>query len=140
MKPGSYSSGGHDAVPADLGSRDFLDAQDRSVPRAIDVNELGQSRNGGVDHLVSQHDGERLVADEVLCAQHGVPQAQRFGLSNVAKVRQLGDSPDVVQKLALPVSFEVFFELERAVEMVLNRALSAPRDDNDVLDARCDGL
>src|SRR5207237_10607254 len=124
MKPRSHSSGGHAAVPAYLGSWDFLDTQDRSVPRAIDVNELGQSRNGGVDHFVSQHDGEGLVADEVLCAQHGVPQAQRFGLSNVAKVRQLGDSPNVVQKLALPVSFEVFLQLERAVELVLNLELS----------------
>ena len=57
-----------------------------------DIDHLLQAGHFGVDHVVGQNDGERLVADEFLGAEHGVAQAERFALADIADARELGDA------------------------------------------------
>ena len=57
-----------------------------------------------------------------------------------AEIRHVRDATDVLEQLSFAVAFEIFFQLERAVEMVFDRPFSAARDDDDVLDARGDGF
>ena len=54
------------------------------------VQQLTHTRDLGVDHVVGQHDSERLVTDEFFGAQDGVAQAQRFFLPNVRDIDHVG--------------------------------------------------
>ena len=50
-----------------------------------DVDHLPQRRRIRVNHIVGQDDRERLVADEVAGHQHGVAEAERLALADVAR-------------------------------------------------------
>ena len=97
---------------------------------------------GGVASITSsaEDDGEGLVADERARDEHGVAEAERLALANVGQVDQARDLPDLGELLLLAPRLEERLELDRDVEMVLDRVLAAARDQDDVVDAGGDGL
>ena len=99
-------------------------------------------RQGGsrVDHVVGQDDGERLVADQLLGAEHRMAQAERLLLAHVADARHRRDAARDLQQLLLAAALERGVQLEADVEVVFHRALAAPGHDDDVLDAGGDAL
>lgn len=140
MQAVSGTPGRHDAVPADFLVRDFLHAQHGALALLVDMNQLCEPRNRSVDDFVAEDDGERLVADQVLGAEDGMAQPQRFGLADITEVRQVRNMPDLVKDLPLAAALEIFFEFERAVEVIFDRTFSSSGNDDDVFDAGCDGL
>ena len=93
----------------------------------------------GVDHLlqagrladhqiIDQQHRERLVADQMAGAPHGVAEPERAllaGKGDVARSRQPG--VQLVEHLAAAALAQCRFELEGDVEMVLDRALARGR-------------
>ena len=67
-----------------------------------------------------------------------MPESEGFRLTDIAEVRERGDAPHLVQELRLAAALEVFFQLQGSVEMVLDRALPSPGDDDNVFDSRGD--
>ncbi len=106
----------------------------------------------GLDHLreaarrvqhqfVRQHHRERLVADDVARAPHRVAEAERRLLAGETHGAGLGLVARQNLLLGLLAARgERRVELEHAVEMVLDHALVAPGDEDEVLDAGLPGL
>ena len=55
---------------------DGLRRQHRTAALVEDIDHLLQAGNFGIDHVVGQDDGEWLVADQFLGAEHSVSQAR----------------------------------------------------------------
>ena len=93
-----------------------------------------------------QHVGEQqregLVADDVAGAPHGVAEAQRRLLAREARLA----GPGAARRMSwsssafLPRGRQRVLQLELAVEVVLDDALVAPGDEDEVLDAGGAGL
>ena len=98
-----------------------------------------QGRSRG-DHVVRQDDRERLVADQLLGHQHGVPEAQLLLLADVADLDHVADLADAPEHLDVALGLEQVLQLVAVVEVVLDRPLLAAGDDDDLLDAGSDGL
>ena len=107
----------------------------------------------GVDHLpeaaalvlhqhVGQQQRERLVADEFARAPDRVAEAERRLLAREAgRCRApAGPATRVRDRPCLLALGQRHFELELAVEMILDDALVAAGDENEVLDAGLAGL
>jgi hypothetical protein len=75
----------------------------------IDVDQLREPWDIGVDDLIPENDGEGFIADQVLRAQHGMTQAEGFGLPHVTEVRKVRDLSDLMEHLALASAFQIFF-------------------------------
>ncbi len=97
--------------------------------------------NVGVDEVIGEDHRERLVADDGRRAQHGVAEAERLGLPDVDAVdaRRRGIFHRF-QELALVSQRELGLELVGLVEVILDRALVAPGDEDHVRDAGRRGL
>ena len=132
-----------DAVLIDAFHRHFLDGDDVGA-----LAELGR----GVDHLrqaaalvlhqhVGQKERERLVADQFARTPHRVAQAERLLLAGEAGRARLGQivAQHVERGLLLALE-ERDFQLELAVEMILDDALVASGDEDEMLDASLTGL
>ncbi len=116
-------------------ARDFLYRDGTNARRFVHVDEL--LRGGifaGDEHVAKQH-GERLIAHQVARDQHGVTEAERLFLSRVADLHHVRDIADHLGLLFLAVLLEEIFEKWRSVEVILDRALAAAGDNDDVLDA-----
>ncbi len=98
------------------------------------MDKLRETGDCRVDNFIAQDDREWLIADEMLGAQDGVTQPHGFRLTNVTEVRQIRNVPHLVQDLALAAALEIFFEFQRTIEMIFNRALPAAGDDDNVFD------
>ena len=72
--------------------------------------------------------------------QHGVAEAERLSLAHVREVDQVGDLADLGEQLLLAARLEERLELDRHVEVILDRVLAAAGDQDDVVDARGDRL
>ena len=94
-----------------------------------------QRRRIRIDHVVAEDDGERLVADQLARDEHGVAEAERLALAHVGEVDQVRDLADLVELLALAARLEKRLELDRDVEVILDRVLAAAGDEDDVVDA-----
>ena len=94
----------------------------------------------GIDHVVGQDDGEGLVADQFLGAEHGVAEAERLLLAHVADAGERGDAARDGEQLFFAAALEGGVQFEADVEVVFHGALAAAGDDDDVLDAGGDGL
>ncbi len=138
VEPIAYFARGDNAVPADFLLRNFLHAQDGTFALLIDMDQLGETGNGRIDDFITEDDGERFITDQMLRTEHRVSEAHGFGLPHVAKVGQIGNVPHLIQHLALAAALEIFFQFQRAVEMVFDRALASSGDHDDVFDARRD--
>ena len=129
-----------DAVAGHLGLRHALHGDDRALHLVEHREHLPQRRRRGVEDVVAEHHRERLVADQVLGDQHGVAEPERLALPDVGQVDQVGDLLHLLQHLVLALRGQERFELGRDVEVILDGVLAAPGDENDVGDARGDGL
>ncbi len=90
--------------------------------------------SSGQDHR------ERLVADELLGHQHGVPEPELLLLAHVGDLGEVADVADLAEHLDVAPLLEQVLELVGEVEVVLDRPLLAAGDDDDLLDARRDRL
>ena len=72
--------------------------------------------------------------------QHGVAETERLALPDVSEVDHVGDLADLGELLALAARLEERLELDRDVEMILDRVLAATGDEDDVADAGFDGF
>ena len=136
-----------DAVPERLGHRrdhpvarhilhrDALDRQNGAAHPLEGIDHLLDCGRLGIDHVIAQQDGKRLVADEFARDQNGVSQAERFALADVRDIDHARDLSDLVQLLTLAARFQKRFELDRDIEVILNRVLPATGDEDDVVDA-----
>src|SRR5439155_740830 len=128
---------GDDAVLMDALARHPLDGDDRPLVALEDVEQLAHAgRRRAADDVVAEEHTKRLLADEGAGARDGVAQAQRLLLPQVRDGRQLGDRLDLCQLLHLAAIVQVVLQLEGGVEVVLDRALAAAGDDDDLLQPR----
>ena len=131
---------------ADADDAVLVDAFRRHLLDGDDVRPLAELV-GGVDHLcqaaalvlhedVRQQQRERLVADEFARAPHRVAKPERLLLPREARgagLRQL--LPQEIERLVLLPFEQRHLQLELAVEVVLDDALVAAGDEDEVLDA-----
>ena len=87
------------------------------------------------DDVVGQDDRERLVADKLLGHQHRVAQAELLLLADVADLGHVADLAHAAKHLDVALLLEQVLQLVGVVEMVLDGALLAAGDDDDLLDA-----
>ena len=128
-----------DAVLMRLVVRHRRDGDVVAAVLVVGLDHLGEAGLAAVMQHVGQQQRERLVADDVARAPDGVAEAERRLLAREARLRrragrsamQLPPAPCV-----LPRSAERALELELAVEMVLDDALVAAGDEDEMLDAR----
>ena len=108
---------------------------------------------GRIDHLlqaarrvehqfVRQHHRERLVADDVARAPHRVAEAERRLLAGKARGAggRLVARQNVLLGLLVAARGQRRVEFEHAVEMILDHALVAAGDEDEMLDAGFPGL
>src|ERR1044072_1398149 len=70
-----------------------------------------------------------------------MPQAESLGLPDVDAVHRFGDDvPDQLQQLVLPARGELRLDLVGLVEVILDGALVAPRDEHHVANSRRHGF
>ena len=107
----------------------------------------------GLDHLrqaarrvqhqfVRQHDRKGLVADDVARAPHRVAEAERRLLPGEARGAGCGlvACQNILFGFLVAARGKRGVELEHAVEMILDHALVAPGDEDEMLDAGFLGL
>ena len=104
------------------------------------MDELPDARSLADHDVIGEDDGERLVADQVLGHQHGVPETELLLLADVGDLGQVADRPDLPEHLDVALLLEQVLELEGQVEVVLDRPLLAGGHDDDLLDTGGDGL
>ena len=81
-----------------------------------------------------------VVADVGPGRADGVAEAERLALAHEVELGERGEAGQLLEQLPLAGAGERLLELRRPVEMVLDRALPAARDDEDVGDPGSDGL
>ena len=113
----------------------FLHAEGCTVSFLIDMNELCEARNRGVDDFVAENDGKGFVADQSLGAEDRMAESECHRLTDVAEICERGDVPHLAQELRLTVVLEIFFQFDGSVEVVLDRAFAPPGDDDNVFDS-----
>src|SRR5204862_3075179 len=131
---------GDHAVAGNVGARDSLHGEEGTIELLKHVDELLDRRRVGVDHIVGENDGERLVAHQLAGNQHGMPQTERLALPHVGEVDHVRDLADLRELLALAARLEVRLELNGDVEMILDSVLAAAGDENDVVGTGCHRL
>lgn len=131
-------AGRNDAVLVGLAFRHFLDADDiAAADLVVEVDQLAEAGALGVDDDVRQHDREGLVADDVTGAPDGVAQAQGGHLAHEAHLAGLGQlGAQLFKDLDLALGFQLRLKLDLMIEIVLDRALRAAGDEDEVFDAR----
>ena len=129
-----------DPVARRLGLGDLADRDDRAVGLLVDVDQLADRRPVGDDDIVREEHRERLVADQVLGHEDRVAEAQLLLLPDVGDLGEVADVADLAELLDLPLLLEEALELERQVEVILDRPLLAGGDDDHLLDAGGDRL
>ena len=132
--------GADDAVAAGVLVRDLHHGHDRGVGLVVDVDELADAWPVADDDVVRKDDRERLVTDEVLGHQDGMPEAQLLLLTDVGHLGEVADVADLPEHVDVALLLEQVLELVRQVEVVLDRPLLAGRDDDDLLDPGGDRL
>src|SRR4029453_16608550 len=105
-----------------------------TVPR-VAVHQVGEQGLLLADDVVAEQDRERLVADVLLGNADGVAQPERHLLPDVVHLGHLGDGPHLGELLVLALLGQDAFQLPGTVEVVLDRALAAAGDDQDVFEA-----
>jgi hypothetical protein len=123
------------AVAPDLLGLDLLEGEHRAAVLRVDLDHVAEQRVALRHELVAEQHHERVVADVLLGDRYGVSQAQGLALAHVVDVRQLGEVHHLGPLVVLARLVQVVLELELPVEVVLDGALRAAGDDQDVVDA-----
>ncbi len=126
----------NDAIAVDVLARHFFDRKHIAAMVLIDFEHLLEATGPGMDQHVGQQQGEGNPADQLTRAPHRVAEPQRFLLAGKARLpgaRQVGLEQRQLQILAPPPERLLQFVL--LVEMILDDALVASGDEDEVLDA-----
>src|SRR5439155_3256913 len=121
------------AVQGDVLLTDLHGRDDTPAEGVVRAEHLAQERLGWMDQVVTEHDRERLIADVRLRHRDRVSEPERLLLADVMDLRHVRDLPDPLELVELRLVLEEALELQVAVEMILDGALTAARDDQDVL-------
>src|SRR5690348_4912878 len=105
MQAARDAFGRDDAVSADILLGHLLHTENRAVAFLVDMDQLGERGNRGIDDLIAKNDSKRLIADQVLSAQYGMSQTQGFRLADITEVGKIRNLPDLMQELAFAGSF-----------------------------------
>ena len=116
--------------------RDFLHAENRSFVFVEDLDHLLKDGLACDDDIIAEQDGKRFVADKVAGSQDGVSESERLFLADKVNVRDFGNGFDHLQEFVFALALKLKFKLNGAVEVIFNRTFVAPRDDDNVFDAR----
>ena len=122
-------------MPLPSGSARTFDGEHGTLDLVVDVHQLADGGRVGVDHVVAEHDGEGLIADEVAGDVHGVAEAARRSLPDGAEAGQRGDVTDGRELIELAAVFEQGLELDVDVEVIDHRRLAARGHEHDLFDA-----
>ncbi len=122
--------------------RRHLDDRDRAgAGRVVHPHELADARVVVVvDQIVAEQHRERLVADRLARAQHRVAEAERVLLPHADQPHHRRHALHRVRQPDVAAIAQRALELERVVEVLLDRVLAAAVDDHDVGDAGAHGL
>ena len=129
------------AIAAGLRARHLDHRDEVAAGLAIGLDHLRQARRVADHQIVGEQHGERLVANQTTRAPHGMAEAERHLLPGIGDLAGLGQPRlQLFEQVGLAALAQCRFELEGAVEMILDRALRAARDKKELLDARRLGL
>ena len=94
-----------------------------------------------MDQIISQYHGKRLIADDRLRAQHGMPQTQGLRLAQINAL-DVGrhDLAYCFKQCLLAARRQLGFHFERAIEVILNCPLAAAGDKDEFRDPGCHRL
>ena len=120
------------AVVRDVRFGHALHGDDRAVQLFVHVDQLSQRRRIGIDHVVSEHHGERFLPDQHPRCQHRVAESERFALAHVAHIDQVRDLADLFELIELAAAFQKRLELGRHIEVIFDRVLAAAGHQNQV--------
>jgi hypothetical protein len=117
------------------------DRDDVAAGLGIGVDHLLQAGRLADHQIVDQQHRERLVADHVPSAPHGMAKPERQLLPGIGELSG-GGQPllQLVEQFALAAVAQRRLELEGQVEMVLDGTFGAPSDEIELLDAGRLGL
>src|SRR5215470_3520633 len=123
--------------------RDFLDRDDVGVggELPVGIQHLRQATALRLHEYIRQQQGERLIADDFARAPHRMPETKRLllaGETGLAGARQI--AREELELRAAIALRQGQFELELAVEVVLDDALVTAGDEDEMLDAGLTGL
>ena len=94
----------------------------------------GRARPG--DHVIGQQDRERLVADELAGAPHGMAQSQRLLLTGIEKFAGADfGCPDRIEHVELATGFQYFIEIAIDIEVVFDGGFTLAGDEDDILNS-----
>ena len=136
IQPIARRPDGHHAVVGAARPVDALHGDDRTAPLRVDVDHLPHHRRAGVDDVVPQEDGERLVPHEIARHEDGVAEPERLLLPHVRHADHVGDRADLLEQIQLRATLQQALQLVGDVEMILDGGLAASGDDDDRLDPR----
>src|SRR5690606_7774406 len=120
-----------------------LDLHQRDHAAAVPVPHLDhalQQLVAGVDHVVAEQHRERLVADVLARAVHGVPEPARLTLAHVVHDGEVAGLLDGPQAFGVALGAQRLLQFVRPVEVVLDGPLAAAGDHEDVVEAGVDRL
>src|SRR3954452_1712453 len=109
-----------DVLPAHVEQGDH-----RAAVLGLHGEHVLQQQVAGVDEVVAEQDGERLVADERRGLQHRVAQAPGLALAHEVDLRDLGGGVHGGQPLLVALLLQRRLQLRDPVEEVLDRGLAA---------------
>ena len=123
------------AVPAHIFPWHCGNACRRAAELLIGANQLSTDRILAPDHVIAVDDNEGIIAGEGLGGVHSMAQTQRLLLAHKEDVCHVGDAKALFQSLFLAGLCQLFFQLRAAVKVILNDALVAAQNDEDIGDA-----
>ena len=129
-----------DAVALGLVHRHAESGDHRRVVLGGHVDHLLGRGHLGVDHVVAQQHGKGLVADEVTRRQNRMAQAQRLFLADGMHLDRATDFTDRLQALEIALFLQKRLQTVVDIEVILDRALAAGGDKDDLADAAAPGL
>jgi hypothetical protein len=112
-----------------------MTSEARMVDWVESFDHLLHAGDGGVDDVVGQEDGERLVADDLFCLKDGVAEPERFGLAGVGNAGEFGDSARDFEEGGFIFCGEGGFKFGTAIEVVFHGGFAAAGDDDDLVAA-----
>ena len=104
------------------------------------VDELLGYRRLRRDHVIREEEDKRLAANDVADGENGVADTTLFLLADVSDVRQAADTPKLLQPRLIALGLERALKVPGAVEVVFDDVLARRHDDDDLVEARLNGL
>ncbi len=99
------------------------------------IDQLANARHFGLDQIIGQHHGERLVADQIAGAQHRVTQGPTAFFAAPKRPRSSRRFCANSDHLMVAAVDQHLLQFRRFVEMIFDAVLAAAGDENDLFDA-----